>query len=248
MGEPADTGRLLVLQHIDCEPPAAYGDELLARGIPADTVNLHAGEPLPDWRGYAGIIAMGGPMGTYDEDVHPWLAAEKRQIEQAVREGMPFWGVCLGAQLLAASLGARVYPGPQPEVGVLAVRLTPEASGDPVFGGAPAVFEALQWHGDTYELPQRAVRLAGSELYEQQAFVFQRAYALQFHIEVSASLLSEWTAVPEYAASLAAVPGPDPAAELLAQVRRAQDESVALARSLFSRWLERVAGLGSAPS
>lgn len=96
--------------------------------------------------------------------------------------------------------------------------------------------------------PAASGEARGSELYEQQAFVFQRAYALQFHIEVSASLLSEWTAVPEYAASLAAVPGPDPAAELLAQVRRAHDESVALARSLFSRWLERVAGLGSAPS
>ena len=98
------------------------------------------------------------------------------------------------------------------------------------------------------ELPHGAVRLAGSELYEQQAFAFRRAYALQFHIEVSAGLLAEWTAVPEYAASLAALRGPDPAAELVAQARRAQDRSVALARSLFSRWLERVVRLATAPS
>ena len=248
MSEPADTRRLLVLQHIGCEPPAAYGDVLEERGIPADTVNLHAGEPLPDVRDYAGIIAMGGPMGTYDDALHPWLALEKREIERAVRAGMPFWGVCLGAQLLAASLGGRVHPGPQPEVGVLAVSLAPAAEHDPVFGAAPPVFDALQWHGDTYELPEGAVRLAGSELYEQQAFVFRRAYALQFHIEVSADLLSEWTTVPEYAASLAALPGPDPAAQLISQARRAQDESVALARSLFSRWLERVAGLASGQS
>ena len=101
---------MLVLQHIDCEPPAAYGRELAERGIRCHTVELDAGEPLPDWRGYAAIIAMGGPMGAYDDQSLPWLAAEKRTIAQAVRSGMPFWGVCLGAQLLAASLGARVFP------------------------------------------------------------------------------------------------------------------------------------------
>ena len=235
-------GRVLVLQHIECEPPAAYGDELLARGIRSDTVEVAAGEPLPPWQGYAGIIAMGGPMGTYEESEHAWLSREKQLIAEAVRADVPFWGVCLGAQLLAASLGAAVAPGPAPEVGVLPVHLSAEAAQDPVFAVAPASFRAFQWHGDTYELPPGAVRLASSDLYPQQAFVFRRAYALQFHIEVGASLVAEWGLVPAYASSLAALAGEDPLPELVEAVARVQEPSTALARSLFSGWLERVAG------
>ena len=240
--------RVLVLQHIDCEPPAAYGLELSERGIPFDTARLDAGEPLPDWRGYSAIIAMGGPMGAYDDGTLPWLTAEKRVLAQAVHAGMPFWGVCLGAQLLAASLGARVFPGAAPEVGVLPVSLAPAAAADPVFRAAPATFGALQWHGDTYELPDGAVRLAGSELYEQQAFVFARAYGLQFHIEVDGALLARWGAVPAYAGSLTAVGGEDPLGELLAQLEGAQERSIALARVLFGRWLELIAGFAPAAS
>ena len=242
MGDPGHDRPILVLQHIGCEPPAAYGDELRSRGIRAHTVSPHEGEPLPDWRAYGGVIAMGGPMGTYEDHLHPWLTQEKRLIAQAVLDGRPFWGVCLGAQLLAASLGAHVGPGPGPEVGVLPVHLTPQAAADPVFAVAPETFQAFQMHGDTYELPPGAIPLARSELYEQQAFVFRRAYGVQFHIEVGADLVAEWGAVPAYASSLTALEREDPLGELLAAVARVQDASNLLARSLFSRWLERVAG------
>jgi GMP synthase-like glutamine amidotransferase len=115
---------VLVLQHIACEPPGVYEDVLNERGATIQRVELDEGEPLPDWRAFDAIIAMGGPMGALDEVDHPWLADEKRLIGDAVRSGLPFWGVCLGVQLLAASLGARVYPGSAPEVGLLPVRLT----------------------------------------------------------------------------------------------------------------------------
>ena len=153
---------LLVLQHIACEPPAAYEDELVARGVPLTRVEVDEGEPIPDWREFSGIVAMGGPMGAYEDDAYPWLAEEKRLIAEAARSGQPYWGVCLGAQLLAASLGARVYPGERAEVGVLPVRLTEAAAGDPVFGAAPAEFSTLQWHGDTFDLPDGATLLAGT--------------------------------------------------------------------------------------
>ena len=100
--------RVLVLQHIACEPPGVYEDVLLERGASIHRVELDEGESLPDWRGFDAIVAMGGPMSVNDEDALPWLAAEKRAIGEAVRAGTPFWGVCLGVQLLAASLGARV--------------------------------------------------------------------------------------------------------------------------------------------
>jgi GMP synthase-like glutamine amidotransferase len=116
------------------------------------TVGLDEGDPLPDWRAFDAIVAMGGPMGAVDDDEHPWLVDEKRLIAEAVRSGLPFWGVCLGVQLLAASLGARVYPGPSPEVGLLPVTLTDEALADPVFAGTPRELLTLQWHGDTFDL------------------------------------------------------------------------------------------------
>jgi GMP synthase-like glutamine amidotransferase len=186
-------------------------------------------------------------MGVYEEDRHPWLAAEKRLIAEAVAAGTPYWGVCLGAQLLAASLGARVRTGPSPELGVLAVRLTPQAALDPVFAGAPQSFSTLQWHGDTYELPVGAVHLARSEAYEQQAFALGRAYALQFHLEVDSALAESWMAIPDYVSELEQLDGPGAPARMLEQVRAVELDSVALARRLFASWLSEVASF-PAPS
>jgi len=234
---------LLVLQHIACEPPAAYEDELLAWGAQLDRIMIDQGDPLPDWRGYAGIVAMGGPMGAYEDDRFPWLVAERRLIAEAVRAGTPYWGVCLGVQLLAASLGARVYPGPAAEVGVLPVFATPQAATDPVGAHLPATFRALQWHGDTFELPAGAVALARSDAYEHQAFVVDRAYGLQFHLEVDAALAAEWGAVPAYADSLRATLGDGALAPFIDAVRRHETDSLRLARELFAAWLEHVVGL-----
>ena len=126
-----------------------------------------------------------------------------------MRAGVPYWGVCLGVQLLAASLGAPVYPGPEPEVGLLPVSLTGEARSDPVFGEAPHELVTLQWHGDTFDLPDGAVRLASSPAYANQAFRFERAYGVQFHLEVSAEMAREWAEVPEYVTSLERTLGVD---------------------------------------
>jgi GMP synthase-like glutamine amidotransferase len=233
----------LILQHIACEPPAAYEDELVERGLAFHRVRLDEGEELQSWTDFAGIVAMGGPMGTYDEPAYPWLGAEKRFIAEAVRAGTPYWGICLGAQLLAASLGATVSPGTVPEVGVGHVQLTKGAASDPVFGSAPPVFDALHWHGDTYELPPGAVGLASSEQYEQQAFVFDRAYALQFHLEVTPALAREWLQVPAYLQSLQEVMGTAGTSRVIEQLARASAGAIPLARELFGRWLDHVVGV-----
>ncbi len=228
---------VLALQHIACEPPAAYEDELRSRGLDLVRVELDEGEPLPDWRGYAAIVVMGGPMGAYDETEHAWLAAEKQLIRDAVAADVPVWGVCLGSQLLAAALGARVYKADEPEVGVLPVELTPAASEDPVFGAAPPTFPALQWHGDTFELPPEATLLASSPMYPNQAFRVGRSYGLQFHIEVPLELAAQWGDVPAYVESLEATLGPGALDRLLADVAEAAPDMVALARRLFGNWL-----------
>ena len=154
--------RVLVLQHIACEPPGVFEDVLRDRGADLHRVELDEGEPLPDWRAFDAVVAMGGPMSANDDEALPWLTAEKQLIAEAVQADKPFWGVCLGVQLLAASLGARVYPGAVPEVGILPVALTLDGLTDPVFAGLPHEVLTLQWHGDTFDLPHGAVRLAGS--------------------------------------------------------------------------------------
>ncbi len=234
---------LLVLQHIACEPPAAFEDELLAWGASLHRVEVDEGDPLPDWRDFAGIIAMGGPMGAYEDERLPWLTAEKQLIADAVRAGTPYWGVCLGAQLLASSLGARVYSGPAAEVGMLPVHLTEEARADPVFGTLPDEFVALQWHGDTWELPEQAVRMAGSDAYAQQAFAIHNAYAVQFHLEIDAELATTWGDVPAYARSLEQLLGPGALPRLVEEVHRHQGQTTDHARRMFAAWLEHVVGL-----
>jgi GMP synthase (glutamine-hydrolysing) len=233
--------RFLVIQHAACEPPGAYEAEMLAREIAFERVQIDRVQAMPDWRSFDAIIAMGGPMGADDDEVLPWLTREKRQIAEAVRAGLPFWGVCLGAQLLAASLGARVYRGARPEIGIYRdVELTADASRDPVFAGAPARITTFQWHGDTFDLPDGATLLASSPSCPNQAFAWRRAYGIQFHLEVSAQLAATWLELPSYAAELAAVSGPDAVAALSRELTEL-DSTTPLARRLFGRWVEHVA-------
>jgi GMP synthase (glutamine-hydrolysing) len=232
--------KALVLQHIACEPPGVFEDVLRERDAELHRVELDEGEPLPDWRKFDAIVAMGGPMSANDDAELPWLTGEKQLVSEAVRAGKPYWGVCLGVQLLAASLGGRVYPGPEPEVGLLPVSLTGEARSDPVFGEAPHELVTLQWHGDTFDLPDGAVRLASSPAYPNQAFRLGRAYGVQFHLEVSAEMAREWAEVPEYVASLERTLGREAAPAFLGSIEERAGEMRTVGRALFERWLDRV--------
>jgi GMP synthase-like glutamine amidotransferase len=209
----------LVLQHVVCEPPGAYEDELIAHGARVHRVQLGEGEEPPrDWAPFAGIIAMGGPMGAYEGEQYPWLLAERALIREAVNADVPYWGVCLGAQLLAASLGASVGPGDAPEIGVLEV-------------------------SDTYQLPAGSVRLASSTAYPEQAFRIRNAYGLQFHVEVPTDLLEQWGELPAYARSLETALGPGALEPMVNDWRATAPTTLALARKLFGAWLEEVVGL-----
>jgi GMP synthase-like glutamine amidotransferase len=228
---------ILVLQHIACEPPAVYEDAMVARGARITRVELDDGEPLPAWQGFDAVVVMGGPMGSYDEGEFPWLVAEKALIGEAVRAGVPLFGACLGLQLLAAALGAAVYPGGTPEVGVLPVELTPAGVDDPIFGRLPSPFVGLQWHGDTFDLPVGAVSLLRSAAYENQGFRYgDSAYGVQFHLEIDEALAVEWAAIPAYEQAAAATLGPGGLDRMLADFRARAVEMERHARSLFGRW------------
>ena len=152
---------------------------------------------------------------------------------------MPYWGVCLGAQLLAASLGSRIYKGSNPEVGTYPVGLSQEATNDPVFGGLPEDFSVFQWHSDTFDLPNGAVRLADSALYENQAFAYGSAYGVQFHVEVGADLASEWADVASYRDALESLYGPDGTRDVLGKLAATAESNRSLATTIFEAWLER---------
>ena len=231
--------RAVVLQHAACEPAGVYGEVLDDYAAVVDHVRLDAGDPVPEVGAHDAVIVMGGPMGVGDRHEHPWLDAEQALIRDAVRSRAAVFGVCLGAQLLAASLGGRVYPGDSPEIGVFPVELTPEAVGDPIFSALPSELLAMHWHSDTFDLPEGAVRLAGSRQYPNQAFrVGERAYGLQFHFEVWPGLIEEWPALPDYARSLARVGGEPVLRRVLDELERNVASLHAHARDVFGRWLQ----------
>jgi GMP synthase (glutamine-hydrolysing) len=238
---------VLVLQHIACEPPGEYEAVLAERGASLHRVELDEGDDLPEWRGFDAIVAMGGPMSVNDDAALPWLTAEKRLIGEAVHAGLPFWGTCLGVQLLAASLGARVYPSPAPEVGLMTVELTEAARRDPVFGGLPSPLLTFQWHGETFDLPDGGLPLASSRVCAAQAFRWgAAAYGVQFHLEVSPELAERWGGVPEYLSALETALGPGSLERLVGDLRACSQELLGSAREMFARWLDAAVSRGPA--
>jgi len=179
--------KVLALEHWRSDAFSLFGELLAEKGILVDRVLVSSVDHLPDWREYDLLIAMGGPMGVYEEVEYPWLVGEKRTIREAVKAGTPFFGVCFGAQLLASSLGAEVYRGPAPELGLSPIFLTESARRDPVFRGFPRDLEVFEWHQDAFDLPQGALCLARSPRYANQAMRVGRvAYGIQCHFEKSA--------------------------------------------------------------
>jgi GMP synthase (glutamine-hydrolysing) len=230
--------RALVLQHIACEPPGVFAAVMRERGWITAICEIDEAGVVPEIDGFDAIVAMGGPMSVNDEDALPWLVGEKQLIGEAVRAGMPYFGTCLGVQLLAASLGAKVYPGPEPEVGILPVELTDEGRVDPIMGSLDGTILTLQWHGDTFDLPASAVRLATSEAYPNQAFRYGPcAYGIQFHIEVSAQMAEQWAHVPEYQAALEQTVGMGALDDMIEALRDDRGRRMGEhARELFGRW------------
>lgn len=234
--------RVLVLQHDRQGGLGAYERVLSQRKAEVDVAELDSSGRLPDWRAFDAVMALGGQASIAG---YPpaWLAAERQYVREAVMSGVPYWGVCLGAQLLAASLGARVYQGPRPEVGIHPVFLTDSGRNDPVFLTVPPKFGVLQWHADGFDLPRAAVLLAGSLAYPNQAFRWgAHAYGIQFHLEVTPEMARAWAASPAYAAQLDVAVGRNRLAHLLVALEAHSIVLGAIAESLLGRWLTLAEG------
>ncbi|MGH9478241.1 MAG: type 1 glutamine amidotransferase [Terriglobales bacterium] len=184
-----------VVQHVAWEGPGIIADALREGGFAWDLYRMDQNAALPDAGAIAGLIVMGGTMGVYDADQHPHLRAEIALLAACAGKAIPVLGVCLGAQLLAAALGATVERGPVLEIGAGEVTLTPAGRADPVLAEAASDgrLAVVHWHQDTFPLPAGATLLASSPLYARQAFrAGACAYGLQFHCEVDAPLAAAW--------------------------------------------------------
>jgi GMP synthase-like glutamine amidotransferase len=197
---------VLVFQHDPFEELGFFADILEKHGADYRVVRLFHGEmPTEEWDHVRALIILGGPMNVDEEDNFPFLRWEKRIIRAAIDEAVPMLGVCLGAQLIAATLGTPVFHGPVREIGWSPISITPHGQVDSLLGYLPENATVFQWHGDGFDLPAGAIRLATSAHYSTQAFrVGKTIYGLQFHLEVTPRMIERW--IDERSRDLALAP------------------------------------------
>jgi GMP synthase (glutamine-hydrolysing) len=190
---------ILVLRHVPHEHLGTLDSALRAVGLSYRYVNFFENaNPKISVEDYGGLIILGGPMNVYETEKYPFLDMEDKLIQRAVGKDMPVLGVCLGAQLIAKALGAKVMKNKEKEIGWYPLKATEEAKRDVLFKHFNAEETVFQWHGDMFEIPTGAVHLAESPLCANQAFRHcSNVYGLQFHIEVTSEMVSEWLSVPE---------------------------------------------------
>lgn len=187
--------RIHYLQHAPFEGPANIAMWAKINQHHLTGTRLYFNEKPPRVNDFDCLVIMGGPMNIYEEKQYSWLPSEKTFIRQAIQENRGVLGVCLGAQLIADVLGAKVYGNNQKEIGWFPVTLTPEARTSALFRKLPDKFTAFHWHGDTFDLPPGAKHIAYSDGCVNQAFLYtDRVLGLQFHLEVNSGSLEKMIA------------------------------------------------------
>ena len=238
---------VLVFQHIAIEHPGVFRDFLREDGIEWTAVELDEGESIPDLDEYDALWVMGGPMDVWEDNAHPWLEPERAAIREAVVERkMPFFGFCLGHQLLAQSLGGEVGPAAVPEIGIMEVGLTEAGRSSPIFEGVPEVHSCLQWHGaEVLRAPPGAQTLAASRDCAVQALGFAgHAFSIQYHVEITADTVPQWGAVPEYEQALERAMGEGALAAFEADAAARMTEFNRNARRIYDNFMRIVRQTG----
>ena len=235
--------RVLVFEHMDAGHAGIFCELLRAHGIAWHSVRFDLGAPLPDLAAFDALWVMGGPMDVWQEEEHPWLLAEKAAIREAVvdRE-MPYFGICLGHQLLAEALGGVVQPAARPEVGVFEIARTEAGERHALLDGLPQRPRVLQWHAaEVVEPPAGAEVLASSaDCAVQVMAVGEQALGLQFHLEIDHPTLKAWLSIPENVDALVRRRGPDGARAFVEDAHSHMEEFNRSARALHANLWARL--------
>lgn len=229
---------LYIIQNDPEVPPGLVTEELDRLGVAWRTVHPYRGEALPEISSTMAIIVMGGAMGANDDARHPFLTSLKSYMRILVEKEVPYLGICLGGQLLAAALGAEVISNVYREKGTLSVALTEAGAEDRLFRGIGREFVSFQWHNDSFGIPEGAVKLAFSDACPNQAFrIGPCAWGTQFHPEVDEAIVREWSAWTKETASRSE--------EFVAEYRQQEAAYLEVSRRLMKSFVE-VAGLVTA--
>jgi GMP synthase (glutamine-hydrolysing) len=234
--------RVRVIRHVPQEALGNLEVVLRQRGVELEVVDCFAEDwPAIERAGFdpdelSGFVVMGGPMNADETDRYPFLAAEVTWLRQAVAAGLPTLGICLGAQLLARSLGARVFRNPIKEIGWHTIELLPAGLDDPLLAGSLAAETVFHWHADTFNLPNGAVHLARSANCEQQIFRYgANAYGVQFHPEITLGMVGDWCQDSELCGGLNTSDGIDPG-EICRRAPREMGRMAPLVERIFGRF------------
>jgi GMP synthase (glutamine-hydrolysing) len=203
--------KLLVLQHVAHELLGTLNPLLKGAGFRIRYVNFaRHPDAQPSLDGYDGLVILGGPMSVNDAGRLPHLTTELKLIEDAMRRDMPVLGICLGAQLIAKTLGAPVYRNPEKEIGWYDVSPTDEAGSDPLLGELQKAEKIFQWHGETFDIPKSTRHLAFSSICANQAFRYgAKVYGFQFHLEVDEPMIHRWLKVEDNRVEVSNLHGAD---------------------------------------
>jgi GMP synthase-like glutamine amidotransferase len=230
-----------IFRHSPAEGPGYFAEFLDERGIPWQLIRIDAGDAVPSNVGkFSGLAFMGGPMSVNDD--LPWIPPALKLIRDAVALDIPVLGHCLGGQLISKALGGVVTRNPVKEIGWGKARVSDNDTARAWFGGTQS-FEAFQWHGETFSLPQGATHLLSSAHCGNQAYALGKHLALQCHIEMTEQMIRDWceVGVGEIAASVSS-PAVQSATDMQAQMADKLPQLHAVARQLYQCWVAGVRG------
>lgn len=230
----------MVFQHVGHEPLGTLDPMLKAAGFRIRYVNFGR-EPdvVPDLESYNGLIVLGGPMGVYEAATFRHLSVEMQAIEKAIQKNIPVLGICLGAQLIAAVLGAHVRKAPAWELGWYDVHLTQKAKSDLLFKSYGSSEKIFQLHQDTFDIPKTADHLAWSTLCEGQAFKYgEKVYGLQFHLEADEAMILRWLKRSEHKKLIDESQGQFDVEQLVKDTHNHIQNSLQLSQQTFSEFIK----------